>query len=123
MNQGIGLLDDDLETMDIQPTSKIKCVITIENLTTFFRCEREDGLIIYLGGYHNTVRRRLLKNIYDIFPEAEYRHFGDIDAGGFEIYRNLKRKTGMPFKTYKMDSETLRTYSKYGRPLRENDEG
>lgn len=45
-------------------------------------------MILYLGGYHNTVRRRLLKSIYDIFPEAEYRHFGDIDAGGFEIYRS-----------------------------------
>lgn len=64
-----------------------------------------------------------MKSIYDIFPEAEYRHFGDIDAGGFEIYRDLKRKTGIPFRTYKMYSETLWTYRKYGRPLKENDRG
>ena len=121
LKQGIGLSGDDLDAVVIMPTPKVKCVLTIENLTTFFRYEREDALIIYLGGYHNTVRRRLLKSIYDIFPEAEDRHFGDIDAGGFEIYRDLKRKTGIPFRTYKMDSETLRTYSKYCRPLKEND--
>lgn len=50
LKQGIGLSGDDLEAVDIQPTSKIKCVLTIENLTTFFRCEREGVLIIYLGG-------------------------------------------------------------------------
>lgn len=56
-----------------------------------------------------------------IYPEAEYRHFGDIDAGGFEIYRDLCEKTNIPFQMYHMDLETLKKYEKYGKKLTEND--
>ena len=52
---------------------------------------------------------------------AEYCHFGDIDAGGFEIYRDLCNKTGIPFRMYRMDLKTLKAYENYGRPLTEND--
>ena len=48
--------------------------------------------MIYLGGYHNSVRRKLLELLYQDFPKAEYLHFGDIDVGGFEIYRDLLQK-------------------------------
>lgn len=54
-------------------------------------------------------------------PQAAYHHFGDIDAGGFEIYRDLREKTGIPFRMYRMDLETLQAYEQYGRPLTEND--
>ena len=100
---------------------RVKQVITIENLTTYFRWQEEDSLLIYLGGYHNGVRRGLLREIYASFPEAVYCHFGDIDAGGFEIYRDLREKTGIPFRMYHMDLETLQRYEAYGKRLTEND--
>ncbi|MCI5622346.1 Wadjet anti-phage system protein JetD domain-containing protein [Anaerostipes sp.] len=52
---------------------------------------------------------------------AEYLHFGDIDAGGYEIYENLCRKTGIPFGMYFMNLETLQKYESYARQLTEND--
>lgn len=100
---------------------RVKRVITIENLTTYFRWQEEDGLLVYLGGYHNGVRRGLLREIYASFPEAVYYHFGDIDAGGFEMYRDLREKTGIPFRMYHMDLETLQKYEAYGKRLTEND--
>ena len=95
--------------------------MTIENLTTFFRWNEPATLMVYLGGYHNTIRRRLLQKIYRAFPQAEYRHFGDMDAGGFEIYRDLREKTGIPFEPYRMDTETLNEYRSFARPLTDND--
>lgn len=77
--------------------------------------------MIYLGGYHNSVRRALLQEVYACCPNAAYYHFGDIDAGGYEIYRNLCEKTGIPFKMYRMDLKTLQSYEKYGKPLTLND--
>ena len=65
LRQGIGLSGDDLSDIRITGREKIRKVITIENLTTFFRWQEENALIIYLGGYHNKVRRRLLKEIYE----------------------------------------------------------
>ena len=77
--------------------------------------------MIYLGGYHNSIRRMLLEKIYHDLPDAEYYHFGDIDVGGFLIYEDLCQKTGIPFKRYKMDLDNLKQYEKYGKALTEND--
>ncbi|MCI6629993.1 MAG: DUF2220 domain-containing protein, partial [Lachnospiraceae bacterium] len=121
LRQGIGISGEDLPELAFCDVGTVKRVITIENLTTFFRWEEPDALMIYLGGYHNSVRRTLLKSVYQSLPDATYYHFGDIDAGGFEIYRDLCAKTGMPFRRYRMDSDTLKTYEKYGRELTEND--
>ena len=77
--------------------------------------------MIYLGGYHNSVRRELLNRVYQELPEAEYLHFGDIDVGGFEIYRDLCEKTGIPFQTYHMGIWELEHYKDYTKKLTEND--
>lgn len=119
--QGIGLSGEDLDNVHILGTLKTNRVITIENLTTFFLWQEKDSLIIYLGGYHNSVRRRLLRMIHEQVPQAEYLHFGDIDVGGFEIYEDLCGKTGIAFQPYHMGIKELEKYQSYTRPLTEHD--
>lgn len=132
LRQGLGLSGNDIETIQFMTTKKklhcigrqippVKKVITIENLTTYFRWNESDSIIVYLGGYHNHIRRQLLNKIHKAFPDAEYLHFGDIDAGGFDIYRDLCCKTGIPFTTYFMDLQTLQKYEEYCRPLTKHD--
>ncbi len=121
LKQGLGISGEDIGRIRFDNTAAVKQVITIENLTTFFRWQEEDSLLVYLGGYHNSVRRALLMELHAACPQAAYLHFGDIDAGGFEIYRDLREKTGIPFRMYRMDLETLQAYEQYGRPLTEND--
>lgn len=121
LTQGIGLSGEDISKIQLQDFQHIKKVITIENLTTFFRWNEENSLILYLGGYHNSVRRSLLQMIYRKLPQAEYYHFGDIDAGGFAIYEDLCAKTQIPFRLYRMDLDTLKRYEQYARPLTVND--
>jgi hypothetical protein len=98
-----------------------KAVITIENLTSFHTFRDTDMFAIYLGGYHNGVRREFIKKVYQQNPSIDYFHLGDIDAGGFYILEHLKAQTGVDFKPYKMDIETLNYYSKYTKDLTEND--
>ena len=119
--QGLGVSGADIDEIEILKTAQIEKVVTIENLTTYFRWNEPDSLIIYLGGYHNAIRRNLLKKVYAAFPEARYYHFGDIDAGGFEIYRDLCEKTGIPFQMYYMNLDILRRYEKYGKTLTDHD--
>lgn len=121
LRQGIGISGEDLSNIRFSDLSKVKKVITIENLTSFFRYWEKDSLFIYLGGYHNRIRRTLLKMIYETIPDAKYYHFGDIDAGGFSILLNLRKKTGIPFLSYHMDLDTLKRYMKYGKSLTESD--
>lgn len=121
LRQGIGLSGEDLDGLEWKVDVSVKRIITIENLTTFFRWEEPDSVLIYLGGYHNAVRRKFLQKLYQVFPEAEYFHFGDIDVGGFEIYEDLCRRTGIPFTTYKKGISELEQYEQYTRELTEND--
>lgn len=121
LKQGIGISGADIQDIRICGKEKIKKVITIENLTTFFRWEEECSLIIYLGGYHNSVRREFLQMVYQEIPDAKYFHFGDIDVGGFQIYRDLCEKTQIPFQTYHMGIQELKMYENCTKKLTEND--
>lgn len=98
-------------------------VITVENLTTYHDTETTDGLVVYLGGFHNEVRRKFLQSIYRQNLQADFFHKGDIDVYGFLILENLKERTGIPFKPLDMDVETLRKYYEMGycKELTEND--
>lgn len=98
-----------------------KAVITIENLTSFHTFCDKDMLAIYLGGYHNRVRREFIKKIHQQNSQIAFYHFGDIDAGGFYILEHLKKQTGVDFISFKMDIETLEAHKKYTKKLTEND--
>ena len=96
-------------------------VITIENLTTFNSYTDKDAFAIYLGGYHNSIRRKLIRKIYEMNLGKVYYHYGDIDAGGFSILLDLRLKTGISFVPFNMDIETLKKYSSFAKQLTEND--
>ena len=121
LKQGIGISGEDIENIQFTDMGGIQKIITIENLTSFFRYREENSLLVYLGGYHNRVRRTLLQKIREAAPNAAYFHFGDIDAGGFSILLDLRKKTGIPFQSYHMDKATLAKYTPYGKSLTESD--
>ena len=85
-------------------------LISVENLTTYHDQSSSDAAILYLGGFHNSIRTELLTKIYACNPVTSYYHKGDIDVYGFLILENLKDKTGIPFKALDMDLKTLRGY-------------
>jgi len=108
---------EEIEMIEIKGHS----VMTIENLTSFHMAESKDVFSIYLGGFHNRIRREFIKKIYDQNPGKKFYHFGDIDAGGFYIFEHLKRQTGVEFQPYKMDVETLKEHQNYLKNLTDND--
>ncbi len=85
-------------------------VITVENLTTYHDCDGPDAVYIYLGGYHNTSKQKLLEVIYINNVDKEYYHEGDLDVYGFLILENLVTKTRIPFRPLFMDVETLERF-------------
>lgn len=97
-------------------------VTTIENLTTFYNYPVNNReLVIYLGGFHNHLRREFLKIIYNFSSCISFVHIGDIDAGGFYILNHLIEDTSIPFSNQYMDVETLVKYKKYTKRLTEED--
>lgn len=101
--------------------SKFDRLITVENLTTFYNIYDDNALVVFLSGFHNHTKQMLIKKIYEHFHPQNCYHFGDIDAGGFVIYNNLIKSTGIPFKPYKMGVNELETNFIHLKPLTEND--
>lgn len=96
-------------------------IMTVENLTSFNRINNSDTFYIFLSGYHNSAKQNFLKKIYSQNAEKEYFHFGDMDPDGFYILENLRSKTSISFKPYKMGISELEKYSDYTKTLEEND--
>lgn len=96
-------------------------VVTVENLTSFHTFHDKQAFAIYLGGYHNQVRRDFIKKLYKQNKHIDFYHFGDIDAGGFYILEHLRNETNVDFKPFKMNVETLKKYSNYTKNLTDND--
>lgn len=95
-------------------------LMTVENLTSFNRIQKENVFSLYLAGYHNTLKQKLLMKIAS-GNRLDFYHFGDIDPDGFLILEHLKRETGIPFRPYRMGLAELQKYREYCRPLEAND--
>lgn len=114
------LSDEMIKKLVLLPSTCTK-LITVENLTSFYKLNIANSVVIFLSGFHNHTKQMLLKKIYAAFGNIEYLHFGDIDAGGFVIYNNLLKSTQIPFKPYQMGIEQLKTQFNYAKPLTEYD--
>lgn len=114
-----------LSTSSLKGLQKVQVtgarVVTVENLTSFHDYDNRDDFVIYLGGFHNKTKREFLCFLYEQNLDKEYRHFGDIDVGGFYILEHLKEKTGIPFRSLSMGKDILETYASQTKPLTEND--
>lgn len=106
-----------LERIDIHGSQ----VMTIENLTSFNRMKENGYFYLFLSGYHNTAKQRLLIRIAEQNRGIRWFHFGDFDPDGFLIIEHLKKKTEIDFQPIHMGCDELKKYRKYGRPMEESD--
>lgn len=116
----LALSDSAIEKIEIV---EIACnrLFTIENLTSFDVFDAKDSVAVYLAGYHNRTKRKLIEKIYEITPQLDYYHYGDIDAGGFYILNHLREKTNIVFKPYKMGINELIKFKSSCKYLTKND--
>lgn len=115
-----------LSTETIKELAKVKVlgkrVITVENMTSFHDYSNQEDFVIYLGGFHNKVKREMIQFLYSMNQSKSYYHFGDIDAGGFYIFEHLCDKTGVNFKLLNMSIDVLEKYRAYWKRLTPGDE-
>lgn len=81
--------------------------MTVENQTSWFRLQKSETTLMYLGGYATRSQRDFLKKVCADNPGLFFWHFGDIDAGGLYIHEHLCRVTGIPFEMYRMSRQEL----------------
>lgn len=120
LNFEFSLSDQMIKQIKITSTN-IEKVFTVENLTSFYKINEADSIIIFLAGFHNHTKQMLIKKIAYNCNIKEFYHFGDIDAGGFQIFFNLIKDTGLPFLPYKMSINELKNNSGKLKKLTERD--
>lgn len=88
-----------------------KSLLTIENLTTFndYPCTSET-LIVFTSGYANSLVIKFLRKCAADNILQCIQHFGDMDAFGFEILRDLSTRTELRFAPYLMDLDTYHAF-------------
>lgn len=98
-------------------------VITIENKASYREyCSQMDGktLAIYLAGFPSPMKKLFLKKLNEYgqknTPPVKFLHWGDIDLGGFRIFKCLKDEVPA-FLPYLMDTKTLLANRGQGQPL------
>jgi len=96
-------------------------VMTVENLTSFNRMKREGSFLIFLSGYHNSAKQKLIRKIYEGNSNLQWKHFGDIDPDGFYILEHLRQGTEIDFEPVYMDCDYLEKYKDYTKSLTKND--
>lgn len=117
---GFALSSADIKRLEWIDLS-FKQVISIENLTSFYEVSKPDTLFVYLGGFHNRLRRSLFIQLKELV-DCPFYHFGDIDAGGFNIFKHLCVKTNIEFIPLHMDIQTLEEYKDCCIPLTQEDQ-
>lgn len=117
LKQGVGIAGQDLNLLSFDSACLPAKVITVENLTAFYRFEEEDSLMIYLGGFAASAKVELLRKLKEICYDTVFYHFGDIDAGGIRIFLDLRRRTGIDFHPMHMGVQELKRYEKHARDL------
>ena len=112
LNGSVAITSTDVERAVGCTSSNIRRIITVENKANYIHLvfnKEDDELVIFLGGFFSPAKGRFLSLIHKSFPEAEYRHTGDIDIGGFRIFTQLKAL--IPEVTpLMMDEDTLANY-------------
>ena len=119
LNYEISLSDEEIDKLEIEEI-RLKKLITIENLTTFNYFNNKNYIVLYLAGFPNTSKIKLLKKINEK-NNLECFHFGDIDKGGFDIFLSLALKSEINFHPYLMNEKVLTKYHDYCLKLTSND--
>ena len=101
----------EFQASDLKNIQSVKLLVpkfvTVENRTSYLRYYKEDTVVFYLGGYANRYQRDFIKMVYMDNLDADYLHFGDIDAGGFWIHHHLREVTGVNFELFHMCVDEL----------------
>lgn len=94
---------------EISSVSAAGVVLSIENLTTFNSYTPKQGeLVVFTSGYANSLVVDFIKKCSLHKTIKEFRHFGDLDAYGFDILKNLKERTSVDIRPYMMNTDTYK---------------
>lgn len=120
LKRGFCIYSDEIEDTEIAIPPEITKITTIENRANFFAyCGGSDEIVVYHGGQYSPAKKRLFKKLAEAMPSGcIWRHWGDIDLGGFSMLLRLRREILGDVRPYRMDTDELMRYRYLTLPIR-----
>jgi len=112
---GAALNSGDLDRGKILLPGELESLITIENRANYFdyisRNPNPRELVVYHGGQYSPAKGRFFKALAAVMPAScIWRHWGDIDFGGFSMLARLRREIKSDVQPWRMNREELEAY-------------
>ena len=108
--RGVGLDAKTLTEAEIVSTGFDR-ILSVENLANYkSECETTGAstLVVFSSGFYSPRKRKFLCKLRDFIMEqgqdVEFFHWGDLDFGGFNIFRHINSVVFPELKPYKMDT-------------------
>jgi len=123
---GISINVDTVKDLVIENMGNVCKILFIENKANYnhFIAMNNDStmMVVFHGGFYSPAKGIFLKKLYEAAAPRgiEFYHWGDIDLGGFMIFKRLKNNIIPTLKPYLMDKEAIISKIDYAVPFDEN---
>ena len=112
---GGAVYSTDIMEAKLVTDSLVKKVLTIENHANYFdyikKYKADDELVVYHGGQFSPRKRAFFHALKaSLPPQALWRHWSDIDYGGFLMLLRLRQNIGRDIEPFRMDESELKHY-------------
>ncbi|MDR1136655.1 MAG: DUF2220 domain-containing protein [Clostridiales Family XIII bacterium] len=112
----------DLTSGCIHIGSSIESVVTIENRANYIdyiqNVKTENELVIYHGGQYSPRKRAFMQAVAGALPpHCKWRHWSDIDYGGFIMLSRIRRDVISNAEPYRMNVDELKRHQRFSAPI------
>lgn len=110
---GVAINSRTVKSLEFSSLKQVQKVLFIENKANYadyiLKKRKEDELVIFHGGFYSPVREIFFKKVYEAGYKTgvEFYHWGDIDIGGFRMFRRLKTNIIPCLKPLLMDRDAF----------------
>ncbi|MCL2226662.1 MAG: DUF2220 domain-containing protein [Oscillospiraceae bacterium] len=115
---GSAVYSTDIIGAKLKLDSSVKKVLTIENRANYFdyisKSKADDELVIYHGGQFSPRKCAFFHEINEALPpRASWRHWSDIDYGGFLMLLRLRQNVSREILPFRMNESELKFFSMF----------
>ncbi len=116
---GITINSYTVKELEISSLKSVQKVLFVENKANYIdyvlKKKNENELVIFHGGFYSPVKGLFLKKVYEAGCKIKipFYHWGDIDIGGFRIFKRLKTNIIPALKPLLMDKEAFLSREQY----------
>ena len=120
---GVSINAPTIRDLIISHLPGVKRILFIENKANYvdyvLRRKTASELIIFHGGFYSPVKGLFFKKIYDAACRSSivFYHWGDMDLGGFQIFKRLKTKIIPTLHPYLMDLDAFLSIKPFWQPF------